>query len=173
MQYLQYTDKKTKALVKEAMALKDEDDAGKKGWRWLGSGGYKIAYGKGNVVVKFTSSCEVQDEVGYYLSIPSKLRRMHFARIYGYTKDRIVQQRVKKPPNRHIGSTTRNKYQAQLDYLEDVLNLTDVVFLGMNNGIHQGLVKIYDMGYETIPYSIHGKRTKKRRVRWKPRRRRK
>jgi hypothetical protein len=96
---LQYTNSIDKENIKEAVMLKDGEEAEKKGWKFLGSGVYKDAYLKGNIVVKFGKSLEYRpnhmlNEVNKYQKSDKNTKR-YLARIFGGDNKKIIQKLVK------------------------------------------------------------------------------
>jgi hypothetical protein len=96
--YLQYTSDKDKEYIREAAKLKDGDEAEKLGWVFIGSGCFKKAYQKGDIVVKFNSldnnNMHMLKELILYKEANKKYKK-HLARIFGGDGTRIIQRFVK------------------------------------------------------------------------------
>ena len=93
---LQYTSHLDKEHIKEAAKLKDGEDAMLNGWDHIGSGVFKKAYKKGNVVVKFNNqqpshNMHMLREVVLYKDAHRKYKR-HLARIFGGNGEKIIQK---------------------------------------------------------------------------------
>jgi len=146
--HLQYTGKREKQYIKEAFALEEPFYGAHvgNGWRYLGQGAYKTVYKKGNVVVKFAVDHEIWSEVSCYFTAHPYWRR-NFARIYGFSRDRIVQKYIPK-----FKSTKQQRKEAA-EYLlrvEAAMNIDDVYY-GHNVRIHGNRAIIFDLGINIIP----------------------
>ncbi|MHA2280223.1 MAG: hypothetical protein ACXAC5_05080 [Promethearchaeota archaeon] len=95
--YLQYTSDIDKEHIKEASKLKNEEEAKSIGWNFIGSGCFKRAYKKGNVVVKFNATdgnnMHMLKELLLYKEANRKYKK-HLARIFGGDGTRIIQRFV-------------------------------------------------------------------------------
>jgi len=120
--YLQYTSSRDKKYIREALALEDWVDAVKKGWKLVGSGAFRKAYRKGNIVVKFAhdNSCKVHmKERSFYLSAPPHMRKF-LARVFAVGNRRVVQRYV--PHDKH--KWTKAQHEQAVQFI-DALDIED------------------------------------------------
>lgn len=91
---LQWTNKKTKSLIKEAVQFyKDNVDFERNGWKHEG-GTFKEAYIKGDVVVKFGPTEQLQAEYERWKNYRGSYLRKYLARVYGFDGKMLIQRRV-------------------------------------------------------------------------------
>jgi len=107
--HTQNTTKDDKQYIKQAAKFKTSDDAINAGWSFLGAGGYKKTYRKGNIVVKFPNLYEgpkhLVGEAQAYFEF-KKHDRKYFARIFGYDENKSIQRFV---PSKSFDKLKENK----------------------------------------------------------------
>lgn len=125
-------------LIKEAMSLKNKEHAVANGWQHIGSGAYKHAYKKGNIVVKFpniyqNNSCLAEGNL--YTKVKYKHKK-YFARVYAFNKSRNIQEYIK-------GKKMSKK---SFDTLTKVLSEYKIIdfAIGHNTGTRAKIPVIFD-----------------------------
>lgn len=143
--YLQNTNSADKRHIKQAIRLRNQADARKKGWKRLGNGVFKVVFKKGKIVVKFPrdrrDSYHLTDEIEKYFSIPKYYRR-YFARVFGGDENKIIQRYV-PIDNDYIYSWKEEKRCYDIIYKFDL----DDVDPGHNMTIVNKKPIIYDFGF--------------------------
>lgn len=149
--YLQYTSNRDKKYIREALNLKDYEDAKRKRWKPIGTGAFRKAYRKGNVVVKFAHNkrCRVHiREMRFYLSAPPHMRK-YLARVFAVDKGKIIQRYV--PYNRK--KWTREQHDRAWDFI-DMLSIEDAYpakpgrKVAHNMAIYKGRPVLFDFNCE-------------------------
>ena len=95
---LQYTGKKTKKIIKEAIELYNNNASFEdNGWKGPFEGSFKSAYIKNNIVVKFGPSDQLYSEFHRWQKFRGSNIRKHLSRVYGCNDDMLIQKKVNAP----------------------------------------------------------------------------